>query len=162
MYVFDLKFGNFGQEASGFFFCLQDRALLCRKCDVAIHTVNPHVSAHQRFLLTGIRVGLESTDAGPSAKSSPSIDDDKTSMEIKPFVLPTSDPQKMDFDLQHHHHHHQLGVLQESKVSDHISASGGSATGSIPQWQIEEIFGLTDFDQSYEYMENNGSSKVTV
>ncbi|VVA95767.1 unnamed protein product [Arabis nemorensis] len=149
------------QEASGFFFCLQDRALLCRKCDVAIHTVNPHVSAHQRFLLTGIRVGLESTDVGPSAKSSPSNDDDKTTMETKPFALPTSEPQKMDFD----HHHHQLGVLPESKVGDQFStkisfASSGSATGSIPQWQIDEIFGLTDFDQSYEYMENNRSSKA--
>ncbi|KAL0865916.1 hypothetical protein Bca101_045034 [Brassica carinata] len=38
--------------------------------------------------------------------------------------------------------------------------SGSAATGSIPQWQIDEIFGLTDFDQSYEYMENNGSSKA--
>ncbi|ESQ27257.1 hypothetical protein EUTSA_v10018946mg [Eutrema salsugineum] len=147
------------QEASGFFFCLQDRALLCRKCDVAIHTVNPHVSAHQRFLLTGIRVGLESTDAGPSTKSSPSNDD--KAMETKPFALPSSEPQKMDFN---HHHHHEV-VLPETKVSDHIStklpfASSGSATGSIPQWQLEEIFGLTDFDQSYEYMENNGSSKA--
>ncbi|KAG2324444.1 hypothetical protein Bca4012_038955 [Brassica carinata] len=142
------------QEATGFFFCLQDRALLCRKCDVAIHTVNPHVSAHQRFLLTGIRVGLESTtDIGPSTPSN----DDKTK-ETKPFTLPTSEPQKMDFD-------HQV-VLPETKVSDHIStklpiaSSGSAATGSIPQWQIDEIFGLTDFDQSYEYMENNGSSKA--
>ncbi|EOA35529.1 hypothetical protein CARUB_v10020736mg [Capsella rubella] len=145
------------QEASGFFFCLQDRALLCRKCDVAIHTVNPHVSAHQRFLLTGIKVGLESIDTGPSAKSSPT-NDDQTTMETKPFVQSISEHQKMTFD-------HQQGVLPESKVSDQIStklpfASSGSATGSIPQWQIEEIFGLTDFDQSYEYMENNGSSKA--
>ncbi|KAG2252748.1 hypothetical protein Bca4012_100339 [Brassica carinata] len=142
------------QEATGFFFCLQDRALLCRKCDVSIHTVNPHVSAHQRFLLTGIRVGLESTtDTGPSTPSN----DDKTN-ERKP---PTSEPQKMDFD----DHNHQVG-LPETKVSDHIStklpiaSSGSAATGSIPQWQIDEIFGLTDFDQSYEYMENNGSSKA--
>ncbi|KAE8703331.1 B-box zinc finger protein 23 [Hibiscus syriacus] len=55
------------QEASGFFFCLQDRALLCRKCDVAIHTANPYVSGHQRFLLTGVKAGLESTtDPGAS------------------------------------------------------------------------------------------------
>ncbi|KAH0919173.1 hypothetical protein BRARA_G02218 [Brassica rapa] len=142
------------QEATGFFFCLQDRALLCRKCDVAIHTVNPHVSAHQRFLLTGIRVGLESTtDTGPSTPSN----DDKTN-ERKP---PTSEPQKLDLD----HHNHQVG-LPETKVSDHIStklpiaSSGSAATGSISQWQIDEIFGLTDFDQSYEYMENNGSSKA--
>ncbi|XP_018442434.1 B-box zinc finger protein 22 isoform X2 [Raphanus sativus] len=137
------------QEATGFFFCLQDRALLCRKCDVSIHTVNPYVSAHQRFLLTGIRVGLESaTGTGPSTPSN----DDKTN-EMKP----TSEPQKMNLD------HHQV-MLPETKVSDHISTklpigSSGSAIGSIPQWQIDEIFGLTDFDQSYEYMENHGSSK---
>ena len=126
---------------------------------MAIHTVNPHVSAHQRFLLTGIRVGLECTDTGPSTKPSPP-NDDKTN-EAKKVTLPTSEPQKMDFD----HHHHQQVVLQETNVSDHIStklpfASSGSAAGSIPQWQIEEIFRLTDFDQSYEYMEINGSSKV--
>ena len=118
--------------------------------------MNPHVSAHQRFLLTGIRVGLECTDTDPSSKPSPS-NDDKTN-EAKQVTLPTSEPQKMDFD------HHKV-VLPETNVSDHIStklpyASSGSATGSIPQWQIEEIFRLTDFDQSYEYMEINGSSKV--
>ncbi|KAJ6776171.1 B-BOX ZINC FINGER PROTEIN 18 [Salix koriyanagi] len=57
------------QEAAGFFFCLEDRALLCRKCDVAIHTANTHTSAHQRFLLTGVKVGLEPTDPGASSSS---------------------------------------------------------------------------------------------
>ncbi|KAL0311358.1 UNVERIFIED_CONTAM: B-box zinc finger protein 22 [Sesamum angustifolium] len=37
------------QETVGYFFCLEDRALLCRKCDVAIHTANSLVSGHQRF-----------------------------------------------------------------------------------------------------------------
>uniref|UniRef100_A0ACD5WA10 Uncharacterized protein n=2 Tax=Avena sativa TaxID=4498 RepID=A0ACD5WA10_AVESA len=53
------------QEASGYFFCLEDRALLCRDCDVAIHTVNSFVSVHQRFLLTGVQVGLEPADPVP-------------------------------------------------------------------------------------------------
>ncbi|CAI9303839.1 unnamed protein product [Lactuca saligna] len=43
------------QEAVGYFFCLEDRALLCRKCDIAIHKVNTLVSSHQRFLLTGVK-----------------------------------------------------------------------------------------------------------
>jgi hypothetical protein len=43
----------------GYFFCLEDRALLCRQCDVAIHTTSPYVSSHQRFLITGIRVALQ-------------------------------------------------------------------------------------------------------
>ncbi|KAF8732907.1 hypothetical protein HU200_015257 [Digitaria exilis] len=53
------------QEASGYFFCLEDRALLCRDCDVAIHTANSFVSAHQRFLLTGVQVGLDPADPVP-------------------------------------------------------------------------------------------------
>lgn len=53
------------QESSGYFFCLEDRALLCRDCDVSIHTVNPFVSAHQRFLLTGVQVGLDPADPVP-------------------------------------------------------------------------------------------------
>ncbi|KAH7862075.1 hypothetical protein Vadar_034473 [Vaccinium darrowii] len=32
------------QEAVGYFFCLEDRALLCRKCDLAIHTANTFVN----------------------------------------------------------------------------------------------------------------------
>lgn len=50
---------NASQEKPGYFFCLEDRALLCRQCDVAIHTASPHASTHQRFLITGVRVALE-------------------------------------------------------------------------------------------------------
>ncbi|KAF0888628.1 hypothetical protein E2562_016093 [Oryza meyeriana var. granulata] len=45
------------QEKMGYFFCLEDRALLCRSCDVAVHTATPHVAAHRRFLITGVRIG---------------------------------------------------------------------------------------------------------
>jgi len=47
------------QEAHAYFFCVEDRALLCRACDVAVHTANAFVSAHRRFLLTGVQVGLQ-------------------------------------------------------------------------------------------------------
>ncbi|KAG0600919.1 hypothetical protein M758_11G070800 [Ceratodon purpureus] len=47
------------QEKRGFFFCLEDRALLCRDCDVSIHTVNTLSCNHKRFLVTGTRVALE-------------------------------------------------------------------------------------------------------
>ncbi|XP_078164193.1 B-box zinc finger protein 22-like [Carex rostrata] len=59
------------QEGSGYFFCLEDRALLCRNCDISIHSANPYVSSHQRFLLTGVQVGLEASDnAAPSTTAS--------------------------------------------------------------------------------------------
>ncbi|KZV48422.1 B-box zinc finger protein 22 [Dorcoceras hygrometricum] len=48
------------QEIAGYFFCLEDRALLCRKCDAAIHSTNALVCLHQRFLLTGVKLAPES------------------------------------------------------------------------------------------------------
>ncbi|CAH8272814.1 unnamed protein product [Arabidopsis lyrata] len=44
------------QERKGYFFCLEDRALLCNDCDGAIHTCN----SHQRFLLSGVQVSDQS------------------------------------------------------------------------------------------------------
>lgn len=55
------------QEAHAYFFCVEDRALLCRACDVAVHTANAFVSAHRRFLLTGVQVGLQ-PDAAAAAQ----------------------------------------------------------------------------------------------
>ncbi|CAA6663904.1 unnamed protein product [Spirodela intermedia] len=52
------------QERVGYFFCLEDRALLCRHCDVAVHVASPHSSSHQRFLITGVRVALQPSPAG--------------------------------------------------------------------------------------------------
>nr|CAB3471827.1 unnamed protein product [Digitaria exilis] len=47
------------QESHAYFFCVEDRALLCRSCDVAVHTANAFVSGHRRFLLTGVHVGAQ-------------------------------------------------------------------------------------------------------
>ncbi|KAK8946129.1 B-box zinc finger protein 20 [Platanthera guangdongensis] len=44
------------KEKNGFLFCQEDRAILCRECDVPIHTATVHTSRHSRFLLTGIRL----------------------------------------------------------------------------------------------------------
>lgn len=50
------------QENRGFFFCLEDRALLCRDCDVSIHTANTLSCNHQRFLVPGTKVALEEVE----------------------------------------------------------------------------------------------------
>lgn len=48
------------QEKGAFIFCLEDRALVCRNCDVCIHAVNTLAAGHQRFLATGVQVALAS------------------------------------------------------------------------------------------------------
>ncbi|KAF5739363.1 Salt tolerance 2 putative isoform 1 [Tripterygium wilfordii] len=43
------------QEKRAFLFCQQDRAILCRDCDLPIHNANGHTQKHNRFLLSGIK-----------------------------------------------------------------------------------------------------------
>ncbi|KAJ4795683.1 B-box zinc finger family protein [Rhynchospora pubera] len=76
------------QEKAGYFFCLEDRALLCRNCDVAIHTATPYVSKHQRFLITGVRVAVQQylasyTNNSSSTSHGNSSDNNNISCQIK-------------------------------------------------------------------------------
>ncbi|KAL3508801.1 hypothetical protein ACH5RR_028202 [Cinchona calisaya] len=145
------------QETVGYFFCLEDRALLCRKCDVAIHTANSYVSAHQRFLLTGVKVGLEPAEPGSTSSSGKSHSDEKLSdPEFRPLsrrATPVSSDSQCN----------KVLPTQVSGVGDFVptktSLTGGSAAGSIPQWQFDEFLGLNDFNHSYSYVDN-GSSKA--
>ncbi|CAM6091594.1 unnamed protein product [Calypogeia fissa] len=47
------------KEKSAFFFCISDRALLCRECDVAVHSKSELAKKHQRLFVTGAKAGLE-------------------------------------------------------------------------------------------------------
>ncbi|KAG6719446.1 hypothetical protein I3842_03G006100 [Carya illinoinensis] len=51
------------QERNGHFFCLEDRVLLCRHCDVTTHTGTPYASPHKRFLIQALKspLNLQST-----------------------------------------------------------------------------------------------------
>jgi len=77
------------QEKTGYFFCLEDRALLCRPCDVAVHAAGAHVASHRRFLITGVRVGggvvavSPSTSSGNGSSSAPSSSGNPTTMPDK-------------------------------------------------------------------------------
>lgn len=56
----------FGQERRALLFCQEDRALLCRECDIPIHRANEHTKKHNRFLLTGIKLSAAASFSGGS------------------------------------------------------------------------------------------------
>ena len=146
------------QETVGYIFCLEDRALLCRKCDVSIHTVNTYVSAHQRFLLTGVKVGLEPTQPGSSSSGGKSNLVGKQSENGTPSVSKRGNPMPLTCDYS------KTLPIPGGGVGDFVPTkvpfSGGSgATESIPSWNIDEFFGLNEFNQAYGCMDN-GTSKV--
>ncbi|KAL0406708.1 UNVERIFIED_CONTAM: B-box zinc finger protein 22 [Sesamum latifolium] len=146
------------EETVGYFFCLEDRALLCRKCDVAIHTANPLVSGHQRFLLTGVKVGLEATETGSQSSSGKTHTTEKIS-ELEPRSLPKKTNTPVSSSSQY-----SKSLPVQASVDGDFSMSkspfaGGSYTGNISQWQLDEFIGLGDFTQNYNFMDN-GSSKA--
>ncbi|XP_039059296.1 B-box zinc finger protein 22-like [Hibiscus syriacus] len=143
---------DFCQEASGFFFCLQDRALLCRKSDITIHTANPYVSSHQRFVLTGVKVGLEtSTDHVGSSSNVKSPCNEKTSGTKSNSTSKSWAP--MAFTSEYNKVlPSTVGV--ENSVPEKMSYGGGSTAGIIQPWQVDDLLGLTDLNQSFRYMDN--------
>ncbi|KAI3708245.1 hypothetical protein L2E82_37410 [Cichorium intybus] len=148
------------QESVGYFFCLEDRALLCRKCDVAIHTVNQLVSSHQRFLLTGVKVGLEAVDPGASSSTGKSYSNEKKIPEDEkshPMI-------RKNVPMSAISQSNKVMSVQAPGVGDFVpnnkmSFTGGGSTESIQQWQFDDFLALTDFNQNYNYLEN-GSSKA--
>lgn len=153
----DSKRCYFVQETVGYFFCLEDRALLCRKCDISIHTANAYVSAHQRFLLTGVKVGLEPINPAASASSGKSHSVQKVEEQESPPISKRTAPVSSNAVCN------DVLPVQTSGVEDFAPSSlplvGGSTAGIIPQWQFDEFLGMGDFNQNYGYMDY-GSSKV--
>lgn len=163
------------QDSVGYFFCLEDRALLCRKCDVAIHTANTFVAGHRRFLLTGVRVGLEPTEPGASSSFS-KFSGEKMSQTNSCPVSRRETPMPLDGEYNK--------AFQKSEASAHplsrretsiplageyervlpvqaggfhnfapskVSFTEGSMNGSIPQfWNIDEFIGLNELIQNFD------------
>ncbi|KEH38556.1 putative transcription factor interactor and regulator LIM family [Medicago truncatula] len=146
------------QEAFGYFFCLEDRALLCRKCDLAIHTANAYVSGHQRFLLTGVKVGLEATDHGTSSNSLKTDSGEKVSDTKSSSVSRkvSQMPQSSEYNEMLPTEAGGFGDFPPAKVS----YGGGSNSGNMSQWTIDEFFGVNDFSQNYNYMDGSSNSRA--
>ncbi|KAK7257979.1 hypothetical protein RIF29_32341 [Crotalaria pallida] len=50
------------QERRAYIFCKEDRAILCSECDIPIHGANENTKKHNRFLLTGVKIGDSSSE----------------------------------------------------------------------------------------------------
>ncbi|PKU62010.1 B-box zinc finger protein 20 [Dendrobium catenatum] len=67
----------------GFVFCQDDRAILCKDCDLPIHSANTNTRKHKRFLLSGIRL---STAPVTSASTYSSLPTSETEMVSSSFT----------------------------------------------------------------------------
>ncbi|KOM49118.1 hypothetical protein LR48_Vigan07g282200 [Vigna angularis] len=115
------------QERRAFTFCQQDRAILCRECDVSIHSANEHTLKHDRFLLTGVKLSASS-----SSQETPS---------------PSNSAPDSLFDLSH-----KKTIPLSSTVSElGVEAAASIGASSISEYLIETLPGwqVEDFLDSY-------------
>lgn len=135
------------QERNGFFFCLEDRAILCRQCDVSIHMASPFLSSHQRFLIGGIKVALESSADNNSRTS------ESTGCEGREFWNTAYFP---------------TAAAEESRQAVTMDSSTGSGSGlaaahlataaSSCSWQLDDLLGNDDFN--YHDFSDTESSRI--
>ncbi|KAI3978718.1 hypothetical protein MKX01_015893 [Papaver californicum] len=122
------------QEKPGYFFCLEDRALLCRNCDVSIH--NSTQSSHQRFLLTGVKLN----DFQQQQQQQQNMDSKPASLSyLNSSMTPNN----------------AIGSSSVN-ISTTIDMNNNNSTYSgdphFSDWRSDEIFtNSTNLDQNYEF-----------
>lgn len=82
------------QERPSFFFCIEDRALLCRDCDVSIHSANALAAKHRRLLLPRLQVGV-SPYSTPSQETSSAISLEQANGPLMPLDSLVVDVKKL-------------------------------------------------------------------
>jgi hypothetical protein len=117
------------------------------------------VSAHQRFLLTGVKVGLEPTEYIATSSTVQSHSGEKGLETISQSVS------RRDSSYPLAGQYNEVLPTDVGGVGDFaapkVPFAGGSVAGIMPQWPIDEYLGLTEFNLNYGYMDNE-SSKVCL
>ncbi|XP_072950573.1 B-box zinc finger protein 23-like [Typha angustifolia] len=135
------------QEKPGYFFCLEDRALLCRHCDVSVHTASPYASTHQRFLITGVQVALQhclnnnSNNSSSSNGNTSSSNGNSSSSNPLDSLAPSN-------------------LLARKKLRENLTTNlaADEAEGFTSQWPWNDVLENANFDPCYGISEPGSSS----
>ncbi|TVU22766.1 hypothetical protein EJB05_32484, partial [Eragrostis curvula] len=169
------------QECHAYFFCVEDRALLCRSCDVAVHTANALVSAHRRFLLTGVQVGLQpepnppnnaittttaplQSPPPPAKKGSspaPLYSDDDIDWAADGAIsgnLPDWSVVDEQFSAPVQRPADPVVVTTKPGSKRSLAAAfGGGQGGGMQDWPLEDFFGFSELNAAIGFTENSTS-----
>lgn len=68
------------KEKRAYVFCQEDRAIVCRECDLRIHRSNKHTQKHNRFLLTDLKLSPSVLGSDSEVRSHDHINRDRSSI----------------------------------------------------------------------------------
>ncbi|KAM0003392.1 putative transcription factor interactor and regulator Znf-B family [Helianthus debilis subsp. tardiflorus] len=121
------------QDQKALLFCQQDRAILCKDCDAAIHKVNKHTMNHCRFLLTGVK--LSTVALSPTAGNGVVPDQNSMSRDQKPVTV-----------------NKPVAVSATTYVAPKSNGSGHAASSisdylieTLPGWHVENFLDSPTF-----------------
>lgn len=136
------------QEKNGYVFCLEERALLCRHCDMSNHMAG---SPHQRLLIADIKVSLQpltnNSDNIGCSKATNCPSSSSLSMSTSANNFPAdSESRTMTLDVETGYAENTARFLGEPHFSTECN------------WTLDEIFDTNDFN--YCDLSDAGSSKI--
>ena len=139
------------QERRAILFCQEDRAILCRECDLPIHQANEHTLKHNRFLLTGARLSPSSSSPShPNSSSSNGCDLTTNSVSNDHFSNPSSCDKALP-----------ASTSTNSRVVDQcVSQENSVLTSSISEYLMETLPGWRVDDFLDPSGSSNGFCKV--
>ncbi|KAB1207358.1 hypothetical protein CJ030_MR7G017459 [Morella rubra] len=127
------------QERRAFFFCKEDRTILCRECDLSIHKSNEHTQNHNRFLLTGVKLHASSSSHPTSSSSNGSeatIDAENRRPQAASNRSNTVSPSSGKTNLPAY-------KAVENQITDTLSVATSSISEylmeTLPGWHVEDF-----------------------
>ncbi|XP_031271647.1 B-box zinc finger protein 20-like [Pistacia vera] len=123
------------QERRALLFCQENRAILCRDCDISIHKANEHTKKHNRFLLTGIKL-TASSSSYPTSSSSNCCDTITTTTTSKTMNKSSASVSNLIPSTPYK-------VEDNNQISDNCSVSTSSISEflmeTLPGWCVEDF-----------------------
>ncbi|KAK6159512.1 hypothetical protein DH2020_006826 [Rehmannia glutinosa] len=144
------------QERQALLFCQEDRALLCRECDIPIHKSNELTKKHNRFLLTGVKLSAAASSYQGATLSSGS----QSETEIK--VLAANEVNYQQNSISNCSES-SSNPLRDNESNQPLSEQHSDSTSSIseylmetlPGWHVEDLLDPSShygFCKIYEQM----------
>ncbi|OAY52462.1 B-box zinc finger protein 20 isoform X4 [Manihot esculenta] len=132
------------QERRAFLFCQEDRAILCRECDIPIHEVNDHMKKHNRFLLTGVKLSASSSLHPRSSSSNSCNTNMNTNGKKIPQQLHLHNPCSFSDEIisSPSVERPSPSLANQSPNSDNISLSTSSISEyleTLPGWRVDDF-----------------------
>ncbi|XP_015969663.1 B-box zinc finger protein 20 [Arachis duranensis] len=134
------------KERRAYVFCQQDRAILCKDCDIPIHSANEHTKKHTRFLVTGVKLSdsaklysaATTPPPPPLIGSNSSSDSNSKASQIPKSLVSEPTSSAASTGLPPIKGGSLVGVAEEDASTSTRSISE-YLIETIPGWQVEDF-----------------------